>query len=154
LLFSGSVGKTRRAVVLFMLAVGCGPQPYAPPPTRGADNSSGSPEGEGAPPATDDAGDPTLPVMTGSPEDPDGGAIPAADLAQPPAAPDFAPPPPVPGSTMPGTCTSGNGVYCGGNGITGDPRALYDCTNGTLTVLAICQTMCVRAPAGTPDYCQ
>jgi hypothetical protein len=53
----------------------------------------------------------------------------------------------------PSTCPDGNGLYCGGNGVTGDPNTLYQCTNGNLTVAQACSNGCTREPAGTPDQC-
>ncbi len=52
-----------------------------------------------------------------------------------------------------GTCPLGNGLYCGGNGITGDAGTLYRCTNGSITVEATCAAGCFRAPDGEPDAC-
>jgi hypothetical protein len=149
---------TRIALVLGLaFAVGCGPQPFAPPAPRGTSQGA---QMEGQQPVDntdpgvggDDGGSS---IGSGSPESADDGGTNASDDLMPvSSSPDLAPPPPVPGSTMPGTCGSGNGVYCGGDGVTGDSRALYDCTNGTLTVLAVCDTQCVHAPAGSPDYCR
>ncbi|MFO0548818.1 MAG: hypothetical protein U0271_10545 [Polyangiaceae bacterium] len=50
-------------------------------------------------------------------------------------------------------CPVGEGLYCGGNGVGGDPNTLYNCSQGELTVAEICTTTCVKAPAGTPDHC-
>ena len=52
-----------------------------------------------------------------------------------------------------GACPLGNGLYCGNNGITGDPSTLYRCTNGAITVEAACSAGCLRAPDGEPDAC-
>lgn len=52
-----------------------------------------------------------------------------------------------------GSCPLGNGLYCGGNGITGNANTLYRCTNGALTVEASCIAGCFYAPDGKPDAC-
>jgi len=52
-----------------------------------------------------------------------------------------------------GGCPLGNGLYCGGNGIDGDPGTLYRCTGGAVTVAATCAAGCLRAPAGSNDAC-
>lgn len=51
------------------------------------------------------------------------------------------------------TCTLGNGLYCGNNGIEGDPRSLYRCTNGIVSVAQHCGGGCARKPAGQDDAC-
>jgi len=53
----------------------------------------------------------------------------------------------------PGSCPSGNGLYCGGDGVNGDPNTLYNCNNGNLTVLQACANGCQRMPAGVNDQC-
>lgn len=50
------------------------------------------------------------------------------------------------------TCTQGNGLYCGGNGITGNTNTLYRCENGNVSVHQVCGT-CTRKPAGQNDTC-
>jgi hypothetical protein len=51
-------------------------------------------------------------------------------------------------------CPIGNGVYCGGSHLSADPKTLYRCTGGTLTVLAVCSTRCVMEPNGVRDHCE
>lgn len=53
-----------------------------------------------------------------------------------------------------GTCPSGNGLYCGGNGVSGDANTLYQCTNGALSVAQACANGCRRMPPGTNDACE
>jgi len=51
-----------------------------------------------------------------------------------------------------GQCPSGNGAYCGGTlGFASD--ILYDCQDGTATVLEECSDGCFIAEPGTPDRC-
>lgn len=52
-----------------------------------------------------------------------------------------------------GGCPLGDGLYCGGNGIAGDPGALYRCTAGALAVEATCSAGCLPQPDGDPDTC-
>lgn len=51
------------------------------------------------------------------------------------------------------TCTAGDGLYCGNNGIVGDPDTLYRCANGIVTVQQHCGGACDRKPAGFDDAC-
>ena len=51
------------------------------------------------------------------------------------------------------TCTAGNGLYCGNNGIVGDPSTLYSCTNGIVAVEEHCGGGCDRKPVGEDDAC-
>lgn len=51
------------------------------------------------------------------------------------------------------TCTYGNGLYCGGNGITGNADTLYRCTNGAITVEQVCTAGCAQQPVGLNDTC-
>ena len=53
----------------------------------------------------------------------------------------------------PPLCPDGDGLYCGGDGIPGDPGTLYQCTSGRLTVAQACGAGCTREPAGIPDRC-
>jgi hypothetical protein len=53
----------------------------------------------------------------------------------------------------PGGCPLGNGLYCGGNGIAGDPTTLYRCTNGALAVVSACAAGCFVQPPGEDDAC-
>jgi hypothetical protein len=50
-------------------------------------------------------------------------------------------------------CPSGDGLYCGGDGVSGDANTLYRCTGGTLTVDTVCPNGCQKMPAGTNDQC-
>jgi hypothetical protein len=50
-------------------------------------------------------------------------------------------------------CPSGNGLYCGGDGVTGDPSTLYQCTSGTLNVVQVCGNGCQVNPPGVNDQC-
>jgi hypothetical protein len=52
-----------------------------------------------------------------------------------------------------GTCVYGNGLYCGGDGVTGDARTLYTCSNGSLTVDQVCGVSCVHNPPHVNDAC-
>src|SRR6185503_3835085 len=47
-----------------------------------------------------------------------------------------------------GSCPYGNGLYCGGNAVGGNPLKLYQCTNGSLTVVKSCALGCERMPVG------
>ena len=51
------------------------------------------------------------------------------------------------------TCPLGNGLYCGGNGITGDANTLYRCTNGVIAPEATCAAGCFKKPSGQADAC-
>lgn len=51
------------------------------------------------------------------------------------------------------TCPFGDGVYCGGNHIAGDPASLYQCTAGQISLIESCEAGCFRAPTGEPDAC-
>jgi len=50
-------------------------------------------------------------------------------------------------------CPLGNGVYCGENHLSADPKILYKCTGGTLTVENVCERRCVKEPNGIKDHC-
>src|SRR6187455_1127600 len=50
-------------------------------------------------------------------------------------------------------CDSEGGVYCGGNGVGGDPQTLYGCEGGELQVLERGRTECSYMPLGIPDRC-
>lgn len=54
---------------------------------------------------------------------------------------------------IPEVCPTGDGLYCGGNGVGGDPDTLYDCAAGKLTVNQVCGITCKAAPAGQLDEC-
>ena len=51
------------------------------------------------------------------------------------------------------TCPLGNGLYCGANGIPGDPATLYRCTDGAIAVEQACAAGCYARPSGEPDAC-
>jgi hypothetical protein len=51
------------------------------------------------------------------------------------------------------SCTSGDGLYCGGNGVVGAAATLYRCTAGALAVAQVCSYGCEHMPAGTSDRC-
>jgi hypothetical protein len=51
------------------------------------------------------------------------------------------------------SCVNGNGLYCGGDGVVGNPSTLYQCTGGALTVSAVCSLGCQHEPAGVNDQC-
>jgi hypothetical protein len=51
-------------------------------------------------------------------------------------------------------CPRGSGLYCGTNYLSGDPKTLYRCTAGAITVEQACATSCVKEPDGTPDRCE
>lgn len=50
-------------------------------------------------------------------------------------------------------CTSNGALACGGNGIEGDPNALYRCDGTRYVQQKACGAACVRLPNGTPDRC-
>jgi hypothetical protein len=52
-----------------------------------------------------------------------------------------------------GSCPLGNGLYCGGNGITGSTNTLYRCTDGALAVEQTCAAGCFVKPDGEADAC-
>ncbi|WP_428263976.1 hypothetical protein [Haliangium sp.] len=58
-------------------------------------------------------------------------------------------PPPPPSQS----CSPEGGLWCGGNGVAGDPNMLYVCKNGALVVKEVCANGCYRASAGSPDAC-
>jgi hypothetical protein len=47
----------------------------------------------------------------------------------------------------------GDGGYCGGDDVTGDPNTLYQCNNGTLSVSASCTNGCAVEPSTIDDRC-
>ena len=53
----------------------------------------------------------------------------------------------------PGSCTSGDGWYCGGNGVEGDANTLYYCAGGSASVVEVCAHGCQANSAGVPDAC-
>ena len=49
----------------------------------------------------------------------------------------------------------GDGTYCGGDGVGGDPAILYHCASTTLRVQEVCTTgVCQAMPVGVPDQCK
>jgi GH25 family lysozyme M1 (1,4-beta-N-acetylmuramidase) len=52
------------------------------------------------------------------------------------------------------SCIFGDGVYCGGNGVVGDPRTLYRCAGGRATREELCAMGCASMPAGQDDRCR
>lgn len=50
-------------------------------------------------------------------------------------------------------CPSGDGNYCGGDGVDGDPATLYACTGGQLTPIETCALGCQYNDSGTDDTC-
>lgn len=63
------------------------------------------------------------------------------------------PPPPPPPPPPAASCSPAGGLWCGGNGVSGDPNILYECNDGALVVKEVCQNGCLAAPAGFPDSC-
>lgn len=51
------------------------------------------------------------------------------------------------------SCPNGYGLYCGGNGVSGDASTLYDCQPSGITVAQVCATGCARMPATKNDEC-
>jgi murein DD-endopeptidase MepM/ murein hydrolase activator NlpD len=61
---------------------------------------------------------------------------------------------PTGGNTSIASCPTGDGRYCG-NGSAGRlTGTLYACRAGSYTVAQTCAAGCVKAPAGSDDYCQ
>jgi len=54
----------------------------------------------------------------------------------------------------PTTCPSGDGLYCGGDGVLGISSSLYGCAAGALTLIQACPNGCKWMPAGVDDACQ
>jgi hypothetical protein len=50
-------------------------------------------------------------------------------------------------------CERGDGTYCGGNGVVGDPGMLYRCDGGVALPAEKCASGCEAAPEGEPDAC-
>ena len=57
-------------------------------------------------------------------------------------------------AAVPGSCSVTNGLYCGGNGVTGAANILYRCTDRVLRYVETCGKGCERRPTGTPDRCR
>jgi hypothetical protein len=119
---------------IVILILGCtGPESAAPRSHAAAAASRGatSSEAERAPEgADDDPSGSTTPTVPAEPAD----AGPLADAAA-------------------RACLHGDGRYCGGNGVDGDPGTLYVCAGGNATVLEACAAGCAAQPAGTNDFC-
>jgi hypothetical protein len=58
-----------------------------------------------------------------------------------------APPPPPP------PCPNGDGLFCGGNGVTGASNTLYCCLGGSQAVAAVCGSGCEANHPGVDDQC-
>ncbi|HLK38845.1 MAG TPA: GH25 family lysozyme [Polyangiaceae bacterium] len=54
----------------------------------------------------------------------------------------------------PTACPSGDGLYCGGDGVLGIARSLYGCAGGALTLIEECPNGCQPMPAGVNDACR
>ncbi len=50
-------------------------------------------------------------------------------------------------------CPSGDGLYCGGNGVVGAAATLYRCAAGALSVSQVCSYGCEHMAAGVSDRC-
>lgn len=48
----------------------------------------------------------------------------------------------------------GDGLYCGGDGVTGDTSTLYQCGGGGVAKATYCAKGCQYNPSGTPDACK
>ncbi len=51
------------------------------------------------------------------------------------------------------SCPGGDGLYCGGNGVTGAAATLYRCAAGALSVAEVCPYGCAHMPPGVADAC-
>jgi serine/threonine protein kinase len=51
-------------------------------------------------------------------------------------------------------CPLGSGVYCGSNHLSADPKTLYRCSDGTVTVERACPVRCVNEPDRIEDHCE
>ena len=51
------------------------------------------------------------------------------------------------------SCPFGEGLYCGQNGVAGDPDTLYLCRGGGLLVAERCAAGCAAQDPGTDDHC-
>jgi hypothetical protein len=47
-----------------------------------------------------------------------------------------------------------NGLYCGNDGLGGDPNVLYRCTNSVASVAEVCSYNCFVLPPGHNDVCE
>lgn len=48
---------------------------------------------------------------------------------------------------------TGSGVYCGYNYLSADPKKLYRCAEGKVTVAQECRTRCIEEPDRIADHC-
>jgi hypothetical protein len=54
-----------------------------------------------------------------------------------------------------GACSGlGDGLYCGGNGVSGDAGTLFRCISGNLSTAKVCDQGCKVMPPGTDDQCE
>jgi hypothetical protein len=51
-------------------------------------------------------------------------------------------------------CELGDGLYCGGNGVVGEPDILYECEGGVALPAEKCAGGCAARPAGEADSCR
>ncbi|MBI5242229.1 MAG: phosphodiester glycosidase family protein [Elusimicrobia bacterium] len=61
---------------------------------------------------------------------------------------------PKPSGAVCSPCSSGNGYYCGGDGVLGDAKTLFFCSKGALTQSKKCPKRCVVMPPGRDDRCE
>lgn len=61
---------------------------------------------------------------------------------------------PLPADVRSQPCPTGDGLYCGSNGIKGDPTLLYRCAGGKVTLADACATTCEVRPTGEADRCK
>jgi hypothetical protein len=62
----------------------------------------------------------------------------------------IAPPPPPPPPDL--HCPT-DGLYCGNDGVGGDPNVLYQCTGGVAMISQVCPQGCQTNPPGQNDQC-
>jgi hypothetical protein len=51
-------------------------------------------------------------------------------------------------------CVAGSGLYCGGNGVSGDSDVLFRCGGGKIVPEQRCANGCERESAGVDDRCK
>ena len=51
-------------------------------------------------------------------------------------------------------CVSGDGLYCGGNGIAGNANTLYRCQGGIVSLVQVCTAGCIPRSPGFNDGCK
>jgi hypothetical protein len=144
-----------------------GPSSSDSSPSPGASDSGGGSIDDTDPfgdpdtsPGPDPSPDPDAGPGPGPSPDPDAGPGPGPDPDTDPGPgpdPDTDPGPgpgPDPDAGGATTCSVPDGVYCGGDGVSGDPNVLYRCTGGTLTVEETCTVTCIpSSDPSTPDRC-